>query len=237
MKKIGILGGMAPESTMEFYRRLTSLAQEVLTGRRYPTIIIYSLNMEEFRNPLNSGNYPQAISVLSNGIQALSRAGADFAIIASNTPHMFFDELANNSPIPLLSIVTETVKEAERRGFARVGLYGTRFTMESSFYREEFERHGISVVIPEEEDRTYIHEKTMGELADGKIVVSTKERLIEISRKMIEKEGIQALILGSTELPFILNEETLGIPALDTTRISIQAAFDYSRDKPLSYNK
>ena len=232
MKKIGILGGMAPESTLEFYRGLTSLAQEVLPGRSYPTIIIYSLNMEEFRDPLNSGNYPGAISVLSNGIEALSRAGADFAIIASNTPHMFFDELANKSPITLLSIVTETAKDAKRRDFSNVGLYGTRFTMEHRFYRDEFERYGISVVTPGEEARGYIHEKAMGELADGKIVESTREKLLEISRKMIEKEGIQALILGSTELSFILNEEALGIPVLDTTRIGIQAAFDYSQDKP-----
>jgi len=225
---------MAPESTLEFYRRLTSLAQEVLPGRNYATIIIYSLNMEEFRKPLNSGNYPEAISVLSNGIQSLSRAGADFVIIASNTPYMFFDELANNSPIPLLSIVGETAKEARRCGFTRVGLYGTRFTMEGGFYRKEFEKYGISVVVPGEEDRGYIHEKAMGELADGKIVESTKEKLIEISRKMVQEEGIQALILGSTELSFILNEEVLGMPVLDTTKISIQAAFDYSQHKRLS---
>ena len=232
MKKIGILGGMAPESTLEFYRQLTSLAQEALPGRIYPTIIIYSLNMDEFRIPLNSGNYQGAISVLSHGIHALSRAGAEFAIIASNTPHMFFFELANNSPITLLSIVTETAQEAKRRGFSRVGLYGTRFTMESNFYSDEFGRQGMSVVAPGEEGRGYIHEKAMGELADGKIVESTKERFIEITRNMIDQNGIQALILGSTELPLILNEKALGIPVLDTTRISVQAAFDYAQDKP-----
>jgi len=231
MKKIGILGGMAPESTLEFYRGLTSLAQKVLPGRSYPTIIIYSLNMEEFRKPLNSGKYPEAISLLSNGIQSLSRAGADFAIIASNTPHMFFDELADNSPIPLLSIVGETAKEAKRRGFTRVGLYGTRFTMEGGFYRKEFEKYGISVLVPGEEDRSYIHQKAMGELADGKIVESTKEKLIGISRKMVQEEDIQALILGSTELPLILSERVLGIPVLDTTGITVQTAFDYSQGK------
>ncbi|MFW6114754.1 MAG: aspartate/glutamate racemase family protein [Thermodesulfobacteriota bacterium] len=234
MKKIGILGGMAPESTLEFYRQLTSLAQEVLPGRSYPVIIIYSLNMEEFRNPLNSGNYPGAISILSSGIEALSRAGADFAIIASNTPHMFFDELVRSSSIKLLSMVAETAKAAERRGFVRVGLYGTGFTMESSFFKDEFEKYGISVFTPGKEDRNYIHEKAMGELADGKVVESTKQRFIEISRTMIEQEDIQALILGSTELPLILNEEALGIPVLDTTAIIIQAAFNYSQGKPLS---
>jgi aspartate racemase len=228
MKKIGILGGMAPESTLEFYRQLTLLARENLPGGRYPTIIIYSLNMEEFRKPLNSGNYPEAISLLAEGIGSLSRAGAEFAIIASNTPHMFFGELVDNSPIPLLSIVDEAAKEAERRGFTRVGLYGTRFTMEGNFYRKEFEKYGISVVIPRDEDRTYIHEKAMGELAYGKIVESTRKRLVEMSQKMVREEGIQAMILGSTELPLILSEKALGIPALDTTGIIVRAAFDYS---------
>jgi len=222
---------MAPESTLEFYRRLTSLAEEFLPGESYPTIIIYSLNMEEFRKPLNSGNYPEAISVLSSGIQSLARAGADFAIIASNTPYMFFDELANNSPIPLLSIVSETAKEAKKRRFDRVGVYGTRFTMEGSFYQKEFGRYEIAVTVPREEDRSYIHEKTMGELAKGKVVDSTRERLAGICRKMVREEGIQALVLGSTELSLILNEEVLGIPVLDTTKISIQAVFDYSLDK------
>ncbi len=231
MKKIGILGGMAPESTMEFYRQLTSLSQKVLTGRSYPTIIIYSLNMAEFRKPLISGNYPEAISFLSDGIKALSKAGAEFSIIASITPHMFFDELAGNSPVPLLSIVAETAREAKKQGFFRVALFGTRFTMENSFFRDELEKYGASTFIPVEDDRNFIHEKAMGELADGKIFESTRQRLIKISRKMTEKEGVQALILGSTELQTILNREVLGIPVLDTTKISIQATFDYAQGK------
>lgn len=229
MKKIGILGGMAPESTLEFYYQLATLAQGNLPGREYPTIIIYSLNVEKFRKPLRSGNYPEAISLLPDGIQSLSRAGADFAIIAPNTPHMFYAELAERSPIPLLSIVDEAAKEADRRGFMRVGLFGTKFTIDGNFYRKEFEKYEISVVVPGDEDRNYIHKKVMGELADGKIGESTQKRIVEISRKMIREEGIQARILGSTKLPLILNEEALGIPVLDTTRIGVQSAFNYSQ--------
>lgn len=230
MKKIGILGGMAPESTLEFYRQLTQLSQQNLPQETYPTIIIYSLNMAEFRKPLKSGNYPEATLFLSAGIQSLFRAGADFAIIASVTPHMFFDELSKESPIPLLSMVDESAKEAERRGFRKVGLYGTRFTMEGDFYRKGLEKYGISVVAPGDEERTYIHEKAMGELADGKIVENTQKRLVEISQKMVREDGIQALILGSTEFPLILNEEVLGIPALDITEIAVQRAFACSQE-------
>ncbi len=185
MKKIGILRGMAPESTLQFYRQLAMLAQQNLPGRQYPTIIIYSLNMETFRKPLKSKDYPGAISILSHGIGCLSRAGADFAIISSNTPHIFFDELAQKPPIPLLSILHEVAKEAERRGFAGVGLFGTKFTMEGEFFTKEFKEHDISVAVPEYEDRDYIHQKTMGQLADGKIVESTKRKLVEICKKMV----------------------------------------------------
>ena len=230
MKKIGIVGGMAPESTLEFYRQLTVLAQENLSDRAYPTVIIYSVNMAEFRKRLSSEDYPETISFLSNAIKSLALAGADFAVIASNTPHMFFDELVKGSPIPVLSMVDETARKAESYGFNKVGLFGTRFTMEGDFYRKSLEKYGILLSIPGEEDRKYIDDKTMTELADGKIELSTQEKLVKICRKMVKSEGIEALILGSTELPLILNEKVLGIPVLDTTRICVQAAFDYSQE-------
>lgn len=230
MKNIGILGGMAPESTLEFYRRLTKLSQEKLSERRYPTTIVYSLNMEEFRRPLKSGDYPGAISILLSGIQSLAEAGADFVVIASNTPHMFFQELAEKSPIPLLSVVEEVAKEADRFGFTKVGLYGTMFTMEGDFYRKGLEEHGVSVVSPREEARSYIHKKTMGELADGKILESTQEELVEICQEMVQERDIQALVLGSTELSLILDEEVLGVPVLDTTEISVESAFNLAQE-------
>lgn len=228
MKKIGIVGGMAPESTLEFYRQLTSLAQENLADRAYPTVIIYSVNMAAFRKRLISGDYPETIAFLSSAIKSLASAGADFAVIASNTPHMFFDELVKASPIPLISMVDETARQAKDYGFNKVGLFGTGFTMAGDFYRKRLEKYGILLSIPGEEDRKYIDDKTMTELADGKIVSSTQEKLVEICRKMVKSEGIEALILGSTELSLILNEKVLGIPVLDSTRISVQAVFDYS---------
>ena len=229
MKKIGIVGGMAPESTLEFYRQLTVLAQENLADRAYPPVIIYSVNMAAFRKRLISGDYPGTISFLSDVIKSLALAGADFSVIASNTPHMFFDELVKASPIPLISMVDETTGKAKNYGFSKVGLFGTGFTMAGDFYRKSLKKYGISLSIPGEEDRKYIDDKTMTELADGKIVLSTQEKLVKICRKMVKSEGIEALILGSTELSLILNEKVLGIPVLDSTRICVQAVFDYSQ--------
>jgi aspartate racemase len=228
MKKIGILGGMAPESTLEYYRQIIQLSQKVLPERNYPVIIIYNLNMAEFRKPLSSGDTEGSISILLDAINSLFKAGADFAVIASNTPYMFFPHLAEKSPIPLLNIIDEVAKEAEKYNLKKVGLYGTRFSMEGDFFQKSFKRYGIEVVPPQTEDIEYIHDKVMGELADGKVVESTRKKLVEISRKMVQKEGIQAMILGSTELPLLLNERVLKIPVLDTTRIGIQRTFDYA---------
>lgn len=230
MKKIGIVGGMAIESTSEFYRRLGDLARGKLSGGEFPEIIIYSLNMAEFRKPLKSGDYQGAISLISDKLQSLCDAGADFAFIASNTPHIFFEEISEKSPIPLLSIVEMTAQEASRREFERVGLFGTKFTMEGDFFEEKFEEYGISVVSPEAEEREYIHEKTMGELPEGKFVKRTQEKLIRIGKEMAQEKDIQALILGSTELPIVLNEEVLNMPTLDTTEICARGVFDYAQE-------
>jgi aspartate racemase len=228
MKKIGILGGMAPESTLEYYRQIIQLSQKILPERHYPVIIIYSLNMAEFRKPLSSGDTRGAISILLDAINSLYKAGAEFAVIASNTPYMFFQHLAEKSPIPLLNVIDEVAKEADKRGFKKVGLYGTKFSMEGNFFQKSFKRFGIEVVPPDTEDIDYIHIRVMGELADGKVIESTRKRFIKISQKMVQEKGVQALILGSTELPLILNEKVLKMPVLDTTRIGIQKTFDYA---------
>jgi len=127
------------------------------------------------------------------------------------------------------NMVDETARQAKNYGFSKVGLFGTGFTMEGDFYRKSLEKHGILLSIPGVEDRKYINDKTMTELADGKIKLRTQERLVKICDNLVESEGIEALILGSTELPLILNEEVLGIPILDTTRICTRAVFDYSQ--------
>jgi len=230
MKKIGILGGMAPESTVEYYRVITALCRQRGMGYRYPVIIVYSLNFQEFINLVNSGNLPEVVNLLSAAIDSLSHAGADFALMASNTPHLVFNEVAARSPIPLLSIVEETGRAASELRFSRVGLFGTKFTMQADFYSDVLStRYGISVVTPEKADQDYIHSKIMTELVNGYIVEETKQELSRIARKMSDKEGIEALILGCTELPLILSEEAVGIPILDTARIHAEAALNLSQ--------
>jgi len=228
VKKIGILGGMAPESTIEYYKIIISLSRnkwEFIC----PEIIIYNLNMGLWADHvLDPKKHPKAILLLSDGIKSLYRAGADFGIMASNTPHMFFNDVNTTSPIPLLSIVEETAKEAKRRNFKTVGLMGTSIIMEGNFYREPFEKNEISVVTPGEEDRKYTHEKIVTELVRGNFKEETKIELIEIAKRMAIKNNIQALILGCTELPIILNEGNVKIPVLNTMKIHATATFKYA---------
>ncbi len=230
MKKIGILGGMAPESTVEYYRIITALCRQRGMGYRYPVIIVYSLNFGEFISLVESGNLPEVINLLCEAIDSLSHAGADFVLMASNTPHIVFNEVVARSPIPLLSIVEETGRAASKLGFSRVGLLGTKFTMQADFYSNVLStKYGISVVTPEEADQDYIHNKIMTELVNGYIVEGTRQELSRIAKMMADKQGIEALILGCTELPLILSEETAGIPILDTTRIHAEAALDFAQ--------
>ena len=179
---------------------------------------------------MDSTNLSGVINLLSEAIHSLSNAGADFAIMASNTPHLVFSEVAARSPIPLISIVEETGKAASRLGFGRVGLFGTKLTMQASFYSDVIStKYGVSVVAPEEEYQDYIHSKIMTELVNGCIVDETKQGLSKIARMMADKQGIEAIILGCTELPLILSEEDVGIPLLNTTRIHAEAALDYAQ--------
>ncbi|MFC1846054.1 aspartate/glutamate racemase family protein [Chloroflexota bacterium] len=230
MKKIGILGGMGPESTVEYYRIITTLCRQRGIEKRYPVIIIYSLDLQEFMGLVESGNLTEVIALLGKAIDSLYKAGADFALMAANTPHIVFNEVAARSPIPLLSIVEETGKEARKANYTKVSLMGTKFTMQADFYSNIFSgKYGISVVNPEKADQDYIHHKIMTELADGLIVEETRQELARIARAMADKEGAEALILGCTELPLILSEQVIGIPVLDTTRIHAEAALNFSQ--------
>ena len=155
----------------------------------------------------------------------LARAGAEVALFASNTPHIVFDDVQRQSPVPLVSIVEAAADEAHAMGLRRVGLFGTRFTMQGRFYPEVFARRGITVRIPDLENQAYIHEKYLGELVQGVFIPATRDRLLAIVHRLKQTEGIEGLVLGGTELPLLLRDAgDTGIPFLDTTRIHVDRA-------------
>jgi aspartate racemase len=225
MKTIGILGGLGPESTVEYYKGIIRAFQANESG--YPEIIIHSTSLSEFWEIIETGQFDELAVWLTEKIESLYDAGADFAAIASNTPHIVFDKVDSRSPMPLLSIVEETCKKAQSMNLKKCGLFGTGFTMRSSFYQDHFNKHGISIVIPAEDDRKFLDDKIFSELAFGVIEDETRKRLLQIARKMIDEQSIDSLILACTELPLILDKDEYGIPFLSTTAIHVESIVEF----------
>lgn len=225
MKTAGIIGGIGPESTIEYYRAIIAAFRTGREDADYPSIIINSISVKKLLAMVGANQLAAVADWLASEVERLARAGADFALFASNTPHIVFDEVERRSPIPLISIVQATCEAAEAMGLKKVGLFGTRFTMQAGFYSEIFAKAGITVTVPQSEQQAFIHEKYMVELLNNIIRPDTRDRLLAIVRQMKERDGIQALILGGTELPLILKDDgSAGIPFMDTTQIHAQAA-------------
>jgi aspartate racemase len=224
MKTLGIIGGIAPPSTIDYYRQLTSKVRTASPDGRYPSILIDSVEAGRFFGLLESGDRPAMIEFLVVELSRLAGAGADLAIFASNTPHVVFDEVAARSPIPLISIVEETAKVAVERGYTVLGLLGARFTMDGSFYQAAFARRGITVVVPEADDRAYVHERYFTELVEGVFRDETRTGIGAVIDRMKARHGIDGVILGGTELPLLFRDgPATSVPILDTTTIHVEA--------------
>jgi aspartate racemase len=222
VKKIGIVGGIGPESTIDYYRLLLARAPE-LAGTRSPQIVINSVDFWDMRRVLEAGDDAGLAEMLVREIDALAGAGAGVAIIAANTPHMVFDRVQPRVTVPLVSIVEATREAAEAQGLRRLGLLGTRFTMQARFYPEAFEAHGLEIAVPEKDDLEYVHEKYVGELVDGRFLDETRAGLVAVMDRL-RARGVDGVILGGTELPLILRDVPFNLPLLDTTRIHVDAA-------------
>jgi aspartate racemase len=225
MGLIGIIGGIGPESTIEYYRLLLSIYREQRNEDVNPPILINSINMKRLVGLISAGELQEASDYLGVEIERLAKAGASFGFVAANTPHIVFENLQAASTIPLISIVEETCKHAESLGLRRVGLFGTKFTTRGGFYEKVFDRRAIQIVMPEEDAQDYIHEKYMKELVSGVILDETRGELLKIVRELKAEKGIEGLILGGTELSLILKDgDDKDIPFLDTTRIHARSA-------------
>lgn len=225
MKTLGIIGGIGPGSTVDYYQTIIELYRARIGDGSYPPILINSIDVQRVLATVGAGELKLLTEWLLTELQKLERAGADFAIMASNTPHIVFDDLERQSPLPLISIVAETAAVAKTRGLKRLGLFGTRFTMQGTVYRNVFAGQEMVVVPPEPSDLDYIHEKYMSELVAGVFLPETRAGLLAIVDRMTEQSGIDGVILGGTELPLILRDAAHnGIPLLNTTRIHCEAA-------------
>ena len=226
MRTAGLIGGLGPESTIDYYRSIIARYRDRSPDGGSPRILINSLDVDKGIAMLDSGRLDALADYLASGLEPLVKAGADFAFLAANTPHLVFDELQRRSPIPLISIVRATVNRAKTLALTRVGLFGTGFTMRASFYPEEFQREGIALMIPTEAEREQIHRIYIGELLKNQFLPESREAILRIAHRMIAEDGVEALALAGTELPLLLRGSDAGIQWLDTTVIHVEAVVD-----------
>jgi len=224
MKRLGVIGGLGPESTIDYYKLIVAAYRQKTNGG-YPAIVINSIDLNKTRDLVTANALAELTEYLVAEVQKLARAGADFGLIAANTPHIVFDGVRRQTSIPLISIIEATCEAVQALGMKKVGLLGTRFTMQGRFFPEVFARAGITLAVPTEEEQAYLHEKYLGELVNGVFLPETRERLLQIIRGLKQSEGIEAVILGGTELPLLLrNAPAQDVPLLDTTEIHVKAA-------------
>ena len=227
MKKPGLIGGIGPESSIEYYRTIIKCFREKAKTDDYPEILMLSINMTEMLNRVFNKQYDQLVDFLSSKIRILEDAGADFAVLASNTPHIVFKELKEKVNIPMISIVDAAIERIKHSGIEKTALFGTKSTMTGDFYKQAAQNYGIEVVIPGTEDMEFIHSKYMSELIFNNIVPETKKKLIAIVSALKQSTSIEGLILGGTELPLILDQTDFkDIQLFDTTTIHVETIVD-----------
>jgi len=224
MKPIGLIGGIGPESTIDYYRAMIAAYRERQPDGSYPPIVISSVDVSSMLGALMRNQLAEVADLLVAEVERLEAAGAGCAAIAANSPHIVFDEVQRRSPLPLVSIVQATAHEAMRLGRKRLGLFGTRFTMQGRFYENLFALTGLTLILPDETEQAYIHDKYMTELVRGILRPETRDGLLAIVAQMKAREGIDAVILGGTELPLVLRDPTASdIPLIDTTVVHAKA--------------
>jgi aspartate racemase len=225
MKVLGVLGGIGPESTIAYYRALIAEGRAATPDGKQPPILINSIDVQRVLGLVEQNAHAELVDYVVRELERLERGNADLAIIAANTPHVVFHDIQARSPIPLVSIV-EAARDAVRAtGFHRVGLFGTRFTMQGRFYPDVLSAADIDVVVPRADEQSYIHDKYVTELLRGHFLPATRDGLLSIVEDMRARDRVDAILLAGTELPLVLTDGTAAsVPLLDTTDIHVKAA-------------
>ena len=223
MKKFGLVGGMGPESTIPYYHDIVYGVQEALGELIFPELSIESVNVFEVLRLCGEKQYDKLTEYLMGAINNLAKSGADFAALSANTPHIVFDKLKEQSPIPLISIVEATCEEAKLRGLKKIGLLGTIFTMTGEFFKAPFVKNGIQIIVPTESEIELINDKISTELELGIVKEETLVSFQKVSSRMKDEDGIEAIVLGCTELPLLLNDEVSPVPCLDTMQMCLRS--------------
>lgn len=216
MKKIGIIGGLGPESTAAYYEYITQEYYRIYGDYAYPEIIIYSMNFKEI---IDVGY--EAPEQIKNAIESLHKAGADFVVAACNSIHIVYDEVSENISIPWFSIIDAASEEIKENNITKVGVLGTIFTMSKGFYTKGLARHQIESVVPSDEDQEIVSNIIFKELITNTVTEESRQIVLKIIDKLIA-QGAQAIVLGCTELPFLIKDEDVDVKVINTTVIHAQ---------------
>lgn len=231
MKKIGLVGGTGPESTLMYYKELNSKIDEATGGKNMPELAIESVNFRKAWELVSTQQYKELADYLSEKVNKLAEGGAEIISLTAATMHIVFDEIEKNTKVSLVSIPKAVCNEAMKRGYKKVGLLGTIFTMEQDFMKKDLLQAGIDVVVPDKNEREVVAKKIFEELEFGIVKDSTLQEFNEIIRKMQDEHKIEAIILGCTELPLLLNDTNCPLPCLDSVAIHIERIVELAQDR------
>jgi len=223
MRKIGLIGGMGPESTVVYYKGITSAFHASYDHTGYPEITIESCNLKETLSYSDRDRWDILADVLAKKCNLLKQSGCDFGAIAANTPHKVFDEIQGQTDLPLLSIIEASCDYAKSQDFRKLCLLGTGFTMKSDFFQKIFHAQNIQLCVPAKDEIEFIHEKIFSELEFGIINPQTREKFLSITKRVMSENNCDGAIMGCTELPLIIKAEDIPAAYLDTTAIHINA--------------
>jgi aspartate racemase len=226
-KRIGILGGMSPESTIEYYEYITRTYTERYGDYAYPEVLIYSVSFQPYVDWPEQDRWDLVAQGLSEAARQLEKAGAEVIVIATNTMHLVVDRVQASVDVPVLSILDVVTDAVLARGMHTVGLLGTRFTMEKGIYQCALARRGITVLVPDAEGRAAVNDVIYNELVAGRIVDASRARYVAIIEELAGR-GAEGIILGCTEIPLLVGPEDVDLPLFDTTVLHAKAALEYA---------
>ena len=218
MKKIGIIGGLSPESTVEYYKIITRKYNEIKGKNAFPVLTIESLDLQEFTDLMIANDMQKVLEFLLAAAERLIKSGSELIILATNTPHVVFNDLAKKVKVPMLSIMDATGEAIKKQGLEKIGLIVTRFTMNFSYYQDALEKYSIEVITPTQDDKKIIDTIIYRELTYHILKEESKQQYLEVINRL-QQEGAQGIILGCTEIPLLIKQEDCKIPVFDTTTI------------------
>lgn len=230
MKIIGIVGGVSSESSTEYYRLINQEVRLRLGAAHSAELVMYSLDFQPIAQLQLQQRWRELADVLISAITRMERAGAEFVILASNTLHVVSDLIQRSIQIPLLHIADAAAEEIRKDRISTVGLLGTRAVMEQDFYRENFRAHGISSLVPGEEQREFVHKLIYDELCLGKLIPESREKLRTIILEL-QRAGAEAVVLACTELPLLIRSEDSPVKLFDTMTLHIRKAVHYALEE------